>query len=80
MTEQDAVEKVIDKIIGLTKPPRQIAVFVGKEKSSIQMTRPDTDVFAKAIALRLKDFCGVYDDRATPAMIVEDLRYAGFQP
>ena len=80
MTEQEAAEKVVDKVIGLSKHPRQIGVFVGKERNTIQMTRPHTDVFEKAIKVRCDDFCGVYDERATVEMIVEDLRYAGFHP
>lgn len=79
MTEQEAAEKVIDKILGMAKPPRIIGVFVGKERNTIQMTRPDTEVFSKAIDVRRHDFCGVYDERATAEMIIDDLRYAGFK-
>lgn len=79
MTEREAAGLVIDKVLGMSKSPRRIAVFVGKNKNTIQMTRPDTEVFAKAIALRLHDFCAVYDDFATEQMIIDDLRYAGFQ-
>ena len=80
MTEKEAAQKVIDKILGIVKPPRVIAVFVGKDRNSIQMTRPDSDVYQKAIFMRLNDFCGVYNADVTEDMIIDDLRYAGFQP
>lgn len=80
MTAQEAAGKVLDKILGMVKTPRRIAVFVGKDRSSVQMTKPNTDVFEKAIEVRRKDFCGVYDEGATTEMIAEDLAYAGFRP
>ena len=78
MTEQEAAQKIIDKILNMTNPPRCIGVFVGKEKNTINMTRPNSEVFSKAIRMRLNDFCGVYDERATVEMITEDLRYSRF--
>ena len=78
MTRAEAAEKVVDKLLGMAKVPRLIAVFVGKDKTSIQMTRPETEVFAKAFAVRRNDFVGIYNDAALTSWIDDDLAYAGF--
>ena len=71
--------QVIDKVLGLTKTPYRIAVFKGRSGAAIQMTRPDSDVFAKAHAARPHDLIGIYNQQATREMIVDDLKCVGLQ-
>ena len=79
MTTKDAVQKITSKIASIKKAPQQLAVFISKSRKSVDMTRAGSDLFDKAFAVRGRDLVGVYDARATPAMIEEDLRYVGFQ-
>ena len=76
MTSSEVADQLIDKLVGSRISSYQLAVFV-KDGTSVNYTKPTTDLFAKAMRLRKHDFAGVYDRRATKEMIVEDLLYAG---
>ena len=70
---------VIDKVLGLAKPPFRIAVFKGKSGTAIHMTRPDSDVFKRAFTARPSDLIGIYNQQVTGRMIVDDMKEAGLQ-
>lgn len=78
MTATEAANKVLDKLMTSTVQGAMFGVFV-KDKTSIQMTKPNTEVFAKAIEVRRKDFAGVYDINVPLEWVIEDLRYCGMK-
>lgn len=78
MTANEAADKIIDKLVGASTL-LNLAVFVSPDRKSINMTKPTTEVFAKAQALRGDDLAGVYDYDTRREWIVADLKLMGMR-
>jgi hypothetical protein len=74
-----ANDLALDVSIKLCGPraPARLAVFLSGDKDSIRMTRPESSLFFKAFATYPRRLVGVYDKRAHPRDIADDLRYMG---
>ena len=79
MNAQEAAQKVLDKLMDSSILDPKFGVFV-KNRNTVQLVRPSTDVFDKLLRERPNDFAGVYNVRASKQIIVSDLIDAGMQP
>ena len=78
MNAKEAALKVFSKLENMSVKGGLIAVFV-KHGTDVQMTKPTSELFEKAIAVRLKDFAGVYNYDAKISWIEDDLIYCGME-
>lgn len=70
---QKEADRVVDKLIASSVKGFSLAVFVFPD-GRIKTTRPTTDLFAEAMNRNPMALAGVYDSRAIPSRMAEDMQ------
>ena len=78
MNAHEAANQVFRKLESMNIKGGNIAVFI-KGMTEVQMTKPSSELFAKAVAMRPNDFAGVYNYDAEISWIADDLIYCGME-